>query len=195
MNSYVRFVVILASVGFGPYATAASPVANHYFGISYFQQNTEFNTDVGTVSSSPDSFMLKYGYSLLRHVAIEVHGGMSTEEVDDTTSYSVANDYIFSVFARGELPLTAHNITLYGLAGASSAKATYNTEVSVSGIATPVSYSKSASGLAYGLGAELYGTPTTSFHVEWMKYLTTDDYTSDGFVFGITHHFGAPKLW
>jgi len=195
MNSFVRFVAILAGLGFGQYATAAGPAANHYFGFSYYQQHTEFDTDAGAISSNPDTFVVKYGYSLFRNLAIEAHFGMSTEEVDETTDDSVVTDYLVSVFARGELPLAAQNITLYGLVGVSSAKATYDTEESVLGIATPVSYSNDASGLSYGLGMELYGTPSTSFHIEWMKYLSADEFVSNGFVAGITHHFGMPKLW
>lgn len=198
MNSFVRYVAILAGFGCfvtGPYATAASPATNHYFGVGYFQQHTEFDTDAGPFTSNPDSFILKYGYTLFRNVAIEVHAGTSAKEVNETNDKSVATDYLFSVFARGELPLPAQNITLYGLLGATRAKATYETEQSVLGIATPVSYSKEASGLSYGLGVELYGLPSTSFHIEWMKYLSADEYISNGFVFGITHHFGMPKLW
>lgn len=196
MNSFVRFVAILAGLGFGQYATAASPAANnHYFGFGYYQQHTEFDTDAGSISSNPDTFVAKYGYSLFRNLAVEAHFGMSTEEVDEETDDSVVTDYMFSVFARGELPLAAHNITLYGLVGLSSAKATYDTEESVLGIATPVSYSGDATGLSYGVGVELYGLPSTSLHVEWMSYLSADEFISKGFVFGITHHFGMPKLW
>jgi hypothetical protein len=56
-------------------------------------------------------------------------------------------------------------------------------------------YSAFANGMSYGVGVELFGTPTTSLHVEWIKYLSTEDMSSYGFTAGLTHHFAMPKLW
>ena len=109
-----------------------------------------------------------------------------------TVTYSAVNDSLFSAFLRGSLPLSSQNITLYGLVGMSRASNTYSTENLSSG---EVSYTTTGTGLSYGVGAELFGTPSTSFHVEWTKFLSASDLSSKGFVLGITHHFAMSKLW
>jgi len=196
MNSFVRSVVILAGLSFGPCATAASPTAtNHYFGASYYQNSTEFTTDAGPISSNLDNIIFTYGYTFLPHVSIEARAGLSEKKSDDTatsgTTNSAVNDSLYGVFLRGSLPLSSQNITVYGLVGMSSASNTYTTE----SLLASTSYTTTATGLSYGVGAELFGTPSTSFHVEWTKYLSATELTSKGFVLGITHHFAMSKPW
>lgn len=199
MNSFVRFVVILAGLGFGPCATAAGPAAtNHYFSASYYQNSTEFATAAGDISADLDNFMLGYGWMFNTYLGIEGRAGISAKKSETSTTgatsgttTSAVNDSLFGVFVRGSLPLASQNITLYGLIGMSSASNTYAS----SNLTSSVSYSAEATGVSYGLGAELFGTPSTSFHVEWMKYLSATDLSSKGFVLGVTHHFAMPKLW
>ena len=199
MNSFVRLVVILAGLGFGPYATAAAPVkTNHYFSASYYQNSTEFATTAGNIESDLDNFMFGYGWMFNSYLGVEGRAGLSAKKSDTSTTgattgttTSAVNDSLLGVFLRGSLPLASQNIALYGLLGMSSASNTYSS----SNLTTSASYSTEATGLSYGLGAELFGTPSTSFHVEWMKYLSATDLTSKGFVLGVTHHFAMPKLW
>lgn len=195
MNSFVRSVAILAGLSFGPYATAAGPAAiNHYFSGSYYQNSTEFATSAGNISADLDNLMFSYGWIFMPHLSIEARAGLSAEKSNDgaTSTTSAGNDSMYGVFLRGSLPLTAQNITLYGLVGMSSASNTYTIDSLSTG---KLSYTTTATGLSYGVGAELFGTPSTSFHVEWTKYLSATDLTSKGFVLGITHHFAMSKPW
>ena len=196
MNSFARSVALLAGLSFGPYATAAGPAAtNHYFGASYYQNSTEFTTGAGNIAADLDNFMFSYGWIFAPHLSIEARAGLSAEKSSDTATNGVTtsavNDSMYGVFLRGSLPLSSQNITLYGLVGMSSASNTYTATT----LTTSTSYSKTATGLSYGVGAELFGTPSTSFHVEWTKFLSATDFTSKGFVLGITHHFAMSKPW
>ena len=199
MNSFVRFVVILAGLSLGPYAMAAGPArTNHYFSASYYQNSTEFSTTAGVIAADLDNFMLTYGWMFNSYLSGEGRAGFSAKKSETSTTgattgttTSAVNDFLYGAFVRGSLPLTSQNITLYGVLGMSSASNTY----AYSNLTTSASYSKTAAGLSYGLGAELFGTPSTSFHVEWTKYLSATDLKSKGFVLGVTHHFVMPKLW
>jgi hypothetical protein len=197
MNSFVQSVAILAGLSFGPYANAASPAAtNHYFGASYYQNSTGFTTDAGDISSDLDNIMFSYGWTFAPHLSIEARAGLSAKKSNDTATNGVTtsavNDSLYGAFLRGSLPLSSQNITVYGLVGMSSASNTYTTESLTTGA---LSYTTTKTGLSYGVGAELFGTPSTSFHVEWTKYLSATDLTSKGFVLGITHHFSMSKPW
>ena len=195
MNSFVRSVAILAGLSFGPYATAAGPATNHYFSASYYQNSTEFATTAGNKAADLDNIMFTYGWTFIPYVSVEARAGLSAEKSGTTatngTTISATNDSIYGVFLRGSLPLSSQNITLYGLVGLSSASDTYTSATTT----TSNSYTKTGTGLSYGAGAELFGTPSTSFHVEWTKYLSATDIKSKGFVLGITHHFAMSKLW
>ncbi len=198
MNSFMRCVALLAGLGVGPFATAAGPAApNHYFSASYYQNSTEFTTTAGNISADLDNFMLTYGWIFAPYLSVEARAGWSAKKSDDATATnlattSAANNSLYGVFLRGSLPLASQNVTLYGLVGTSSASNTYTTESLSTGA---LSYSTKATGLSYGVGAELFGTPSTSFHVEWTKYLSATKLTSKGFVLGITHHFSMSNLW
>lgn len=195
MNSFVRSVAILAGLSFGPYAMAAGPATNHYFSASYYQNSTEFATTSGNKAADLDNIMFAYGWTFIPYVSIEARAGLSAEKSSATatngTTTSATNDSIYGVFLRGSLPQSSQNITLYGLVGLSSASNTYTSATTT----TSTSYTKTGTGLSYGAGAELFGTPSTSFHVEWTKYLSATDIKSKGFVLGITHHFAMSKLW
>lgn len=197
MNSFARSVAILAGLSFAPYATAAGPAAatNHYFGASYYQNSTEFTTAAGNIAADLDNFIFSYGWIFLPHLSVEGRAGLSAAKSSKNTStsitYDAVNDSMYGVFLRGSLPIASQNITLYGLIGLSSASNTYK----ISSLTSSTSYTTSATGLSYGVGAELFGTPSTSFHLEWMKYLSATDMTSKGFLVGVTHHFSMPKLW
>lgn len=195
MNSFARSVAILAGLSFGPYAAAAAPAAtNHYFSASYYQNSTQFSAAGGDISADLDNFMFTYGWAFMPYLSIEGRGGMSAKKTSETTTatFNAVNDSLFSALLRGSLPLSSQNVTLYGVVGLSRASNTYSTESLTSGEA---SYTTTATGLSYGVGAELFGTPSTSFHVEWTKFLSSSDLTSKGFVLGITHHFAMSKLW
>ena len=197
MNSFVRSAAILAGLSFGPYAIAAGPAAtNHYFGASYYQNSTEFSTTVGDRAADLDNIVFMYGWTFAPHLSIEARAGLSATKSDDTATNGVTtsavNDSLYGVFLRGSLPISSQNITAYGIVGMSSASNTYTTESLTTGV---LSYTTTATGLSYGVGAELFGTPSTSFHVEWTKFLSGTDFTSKGFVLGITHHFAMSKPW
>ena len=197
MNSFARSVALLAGLSFGPYATAAGPAAvpNHYFSASYYQNSTQFTTAAGNIAADLDNFMFTYGWIFIPHLSIEARAGSSAAKSSETTTSSITrsavNDSLYGVYLRGNLPLPSQNISLYGLVGLSSASNTYSTST----LTTSVSYTTTATGLSYGVGAELFGIPSTSLHVEWMNYLSANDIKSKGFVLGITHHFAMPKLW
>lgn len=199
MNSFVRFVAILAGLGFIPNASAAGPVrTNHYFSASYYQNSTEFSTTAGAITSDLDNIMFTYGWMFNSYLSVEGRAGFSAKKSETSTTgattgttTNAVNDSLYGVYVRGSLPLTSQNITLYGLLGMSSAGNTY----SYSNLTSSASFSTKATGLSYGVGAELFGTPTTSFHVEWTKYLSATDLKSQGFVLGVTHHFAMSKLW
>ena len=199
MNSFVRSVAILAGLSFGPYATAAGPAINHYFSASYYQNSTEFATTARNIAADLDNIMFTYGWTFIPYVSVEARAGLSAEKSSDTatngTTTSATNDSIYGVFLRGSLPLSSQNITLYGLVGLSSASDTYTSTTTTNSTTTSTSYTKTGTGLSYGAGAELFGTPSTSFHVEWTKYLSATDIKSKGFVLGITHHFSMSKPW
>ncbi len=199
MNSFARSVALLAGLSFGSYAMAAGPAAtNHYFSASYYQNSTEFTTTVGNISSDLDNMMFSYGWVFVPYLnlSIEARAGWSATKSSDTktngATTSAVNDSLYAVFLRGSLPLASHNIALYGLLGTSRASNTYTTESLAAG---KLSYTTTATGLSYGMGAELFGTPSTSFHVEWTKYLSATELASKGFVLGITHHFAMSKPW
>jgi len=197
MNSFARSVALLAGLSFGTYAMAAGPAAtNHYFGASYYQNSTEFSTSAGDISADLDNMMFNYGWNFVSYLSIEGRAGLSAKKSSETSTTGVTtsavNDSLYGVFLRGSLPLSSQNITAYGLVGMSHASNTYTTESLVVGAK---SYTTSATGLSYGVGAELFGTPSTSFHVEWTKFLSGTDLTSKGFVLGISHHFAMSKPW
>ena len=195
MNSFVRSVAILAGLSFGPYAMAAGPATNHYFSTSYYQHSAEFSTTAGNFTADLDNIMFTYGWTFIPYVSVEARAGLSAEKSSATatngTTRSATNDSIYGVFLRGSLPLSSQNITLYGLVGLSSASDTVTSATTT----TSTSHTKTGTGLSYGAGAELFGTPSTSFHVEWTKYLSATDIKSKGFVLGITHHFAMSKPW
>lgn len=197
MNSFARSVALLAGLSVGPYALAAGPAAtNHYFSASYYQNSTEFSIEPGTVSADLDNMMFSYGWVFAPYLSIEGRAGVSAKKTSETATNgiteSVVNDSMYGAYLRGSLPLSSQNITVYGLVGLTSASNTYTEESLADG---KLSYTTTATGLSYGLGAELFGTPSTSFHVEWTKYLSSTDLTSKGFVLGITHHFAMSKPW
>jgi hypothetical protein len=104
----------------------------------------------------------------------------------------VENNYLVGAFVRGQLDFPAYNTTLYGLLGASRAKTTHTGDAT--NVAAASSHEETANGLSFGFGVELFGAPSTSFHLEWMRYLNTDYLTSEGLVLGITHHFAMPSF-
>lgn len=196
MNFFARSVALLAGLSFGPSAFAAPAATNHYFSASYYQNSTEFSTTAGTIGADLDNIMFSYGWIFAPYLSIEARAGLSAAKTDDSTTSgtttSAVNDALYGAFLRGSLPISSQNITVYGLVGLSSASNTYSTESLATG---ELSYTATATGLSYGVGAELFGTPSTSFHVEWTKYLSETKLTSKGFVLGITHHFAMSKPW
>lgn len=190
MNPLARLAATLSAFCFASSALAATPPTNHYMSISYFQNSTEFVTDAGTILSDVDNLNLRYGYRLFSILAVEGIFSFSGEKVDEDDETSVQNDYLYSVLARGNWNLPAYNVSLYGMLGASHAKNTYTTDGSA--LTSTVSYSTTASGLSYGVGVELFGAPSTALHVEWIRYLNTDDLVAEGWVFGLTHYFAMP---
>lgn len=190
MNSLARLAVTLFAFCSASFALAATPSTNHYMSISYFDNSAEFSTDAGAYRVPLDNVNLRYGYKFFNFLSVEGLVGTSDELIFEDDGTRVKNDYLIGVFARGSLNLPAQNISLYGLLGASRAKLTYT--IDETSLVQATNYTVTANGLSFGAGIELFGAPSTSFHVEWMRYLDTNYLTTEGWVLGLTHYFVTP---
>lgn len=191
MNSLARLAVGLFAVCSASSAVAATPANKHYVSFSYFANETEISVGSGAYRLSLDNIGVRYGYKLFKFLSVEGILSTSDERVFEDDGTRVKNNYLVGAFARGEFEFTAANTTVYGLLGASRAKTTHTTDATL--LTSASSEEETANGLSFGLGVELFGSPSTSFHAEFVRYLNTDYLTSEGVVLGITHHFSLPS--
>ncbi len=193
MNSLARFAGTLLAFLSASSAFGATPATNHYFGISYFQNSSEFTDDNGSFISHLENINLRYGYKMFKYLAVEGLFGFSEEKTDDSGDVSLQNDYLVGIFARGNLSLPIENVTVYGLVGTSRAKYSSSVDSQTGSSTTTAFASTTKNGVSYGAGVELFGAPNTAFHIEWTRYLNIDDTVSEGWVLGLTHYFAMPS--
>lgn len=191
MNTFLRAAITVMGLGIAPWAGAAEPLSKHYVAVSYYPNATEFSANSGTVSANLDNVVFRYGYQLFSMFGIEGMYGFSAAETSADEDESVQNNSMAGVYARGVVDLATVNIKLIGRVGLTAME----NEYTVNTITATTTYTTEATGLSYGIGAELFGTQSTALHIEWMKFLSTDDLESEGWVLGFTHHFGMPNLW
>ncbi len=194
MISLARLAVGLLAVCSVSTAFAEEPPTKNYFSIGYYDNSMEFssNADNGAFRVQLDNISLRYGYQLFNFLAIEGVFTTSEERLFPDDGTKVKNNYIIGAYARGQLQFPAYNTTLYGVAGLAHGKLTYTIEGNL--LTGTTTDTITGNGISYGVGVELYGAPSTSFHFEIMQYLDTDYLTSQGIVLGITHHFAWPKM-
>lgn len=163
-----------------------------YFGGSFTR------LDIEDVDETFNGAVIKLGYDLTNFLGIEAHGGATAEQtyINETGTGLVDAQFGHAgIYAR--LNWRATNSMLYALVGYSY----FNVNSNFTSYTDPAddrSYDDNLSGLSYGIGAELFGSPKTSVTANVMQLIKEKD--EFGFEWnvrtvyiGITHYFNKQK--
>lgn len=151
-----------------------------YFGAS-FHLGTYEEDGIDTVN--PISLSLEGGKYIAENLALEANILLGIQD-DSVTSGGIEADigvkHAISFFLKGDLDLNEIN-KLYGLLGYSKGKleATFPQFDNAS-------VTESDSGLSYGVGFESELTPEVSAKIEYIMYLSEDDYDYSGINIGFS---------
>jgi outer membrane immunogenic protein len=196
-----RMLLSALILGFFSTFAQADIASGNYLGINYLMENAEFETVTTTGATETndvnlDAVMFRYGRFLFPYLSVELHGGLSAKKEIEDNSSSMTNDYLASVFLRGNIPFHKQNVNSYFLVGYSWSKFTIEQPVvNLGPISLGGKTSVSDSSIAYGVGLELYGTPNTAVNLEYIRYFEKEGFTLGGLSIGLTHHFSFPRVW
>jgi len=145
----------------------------HYFAVS----NESYSvSELGGIS-------YRYGYDFSNLISVELD--YSVSDLSEATATVLTADSIASVMLH--LNRRYESINTYFAIGGSLATMT---------MAAPAG-DDSFSGLAYGVGIELYGSKNTAISFQWLRRIVFDDTASeselDAVQIGIIHHFDFSK--
>jgi hypothetical protein len=151
---------------------------NRYIGVMV--SSPQYKEDDSNTDFRSAGLLVRGGMELNEFLAVEGHIGLFGEDTTDEGSYQI--DYLASIYARGNLPLTDKRIRLYALAGVTRFSGN-----------VPGFSSVDDTGVGYGLGVELYGDEQNALTLEWLRFAVGDihnvDYTLESASLGFVHRF------
>lgn len=174
--------VLILSTGllFGAVPQAQAQLADVYIGVDVSE--LEFKAD-GFSSAEPRAVAFNVGSRLTRHFGVEARIATSLSDADTRVGLTPVNMEVnnyYGFYGTGILPLT-NMLNLYGILGY-----TYSDMKLQS---ATFSQNATDNGFAYGLGASLDISYSTSVRLEWAKLMDGSNYTLDALTLGLRFRF------
>ena len=134
--------------------------------------------------------VVNIGYDLDKVFSLEAQFGVteSDKQTRSGADVEVQMEHT-SLFARANY--RRNHTALYGMIGRTYTKT--QSKALGNGFLAIEKETDSTSGIAYGVGADFFGSDTVAVNLKWLRLLDQDDTEVDAIFLGVTHYIGEQK--